>query len=563
MAPSPVRYLSDDALQQGANARCENYWCAYLPDIADQMGLTADPVSRDDLVSSLPDTRVLILPDLPPGYLTVLEADGLKHWVERGGILIGIATEGLDDLFGIQTLAGIGQPEDPWSYSAMLRLTDPEMARNLYSPDTLDAPLLVVSPARVIAAQGRELARLLSIEGDDLAAPAVALRDVQEGKACYFAFNLCQTLWCLHHGRPISTDRDGDGWLRMSDAIIIRPHRIDVPYADLLLFLLRNVVALADVWFKHPLPATPAGTVADAVFHWGGDDEGDATGIQQEASDFMRSRNLPYHVNIMPHPGGEFGLSPEGFAHLKANGHETSLHVNMIEGFEHPNYFTEEDVRSQVRRYREVFGETPICTVFHCCTWHGSTEPAEWLAAEGIAADNCRIHAGSPPANPVNLLGYSFGTAFPFWYRSDWRQGNRRIDFLSLQVNAYETGYDGEGTATTWQHRAIRDAAFWQLTMNMFHHPLYLARFPQAQEAIDEFLRVVAKMCPGAIQMGNDELTLWWRARSAARLDEGEQGEPLLRAEGEAWRDGYVVMRRDPHGEAGPGGGWEYRVLRG
>jgi hypothetical protein len=43
----------------------------------------------------------------------------------------------------------------------------------------------------------------------------------------------------------------------------------------------------------------------------------------------------------------------------------------------------------------------------------------------------------------VNFLGFSFGTAFPFWFHDDWRGRNRRIDFLEQPVAAYECGYVG------------------------------------------------------------------------------------------------------------------------
>lgn len=232
MSPCSVRYLSDPLLHQSANARGENYWYAYIQDILETVGVTAAPIGRGDLGGrALEGVRVLILPGTPAGYLTAECVAELRSWVEGGGILIGLATEGLDGLFGIEAAGHIQQPLDPWTYTATCVLTDPELARPLYSPETLDAPLLCFSPVRLVHGGGRELARLRSIGGEDLGHPAVALHELGDGLACYFAFDLCQTIWVLHQGRPIDADHDGDGYFRMSDAIVIRPFRIDVPYA--------------------------------------------------------------------------------------------------------------------------------------------------------------------------------------------------------------------------------------------------------------------------------------------------------------------------------------------
>jgi len=52
----------------------------------------------------------------------------------------------------------------------------------------------------------------------------------------------------------------------------------------------------------------PDGGIPDALFHYGGDDEGDPDN-QLAAADIMKELGLSYHVNIMPHPDGQFALS--------------------------------------------------------------------------------------------------------------------------------------------------------------------------------------------------------------------------------------------------------------
>jgi len=51
--------------------------------------------------------------------------------------------------------------------------------------------------------------------------------------------------------------------------------------------------------------------------------------VQVSASDFMKSRGLPYHINLMP-LNGRFAISRAEFRHMRANGHELSLHYNFM-----------------------------------------------------------------------------------------------------------------------------------------------------------------------------------------------------------------------------------------
>jgi len=261
----------------------------------------------------------------------------------------------------------------------------------------------------------------------------------------------------------------------------------------------------------------------------------------------------------MPRPDGTFSVTKEQFDHIQANGHDTSLHFNYIQAHEHPYAFTREDIQQQVGWYEEAFGQTPVCTVFHWTLWHSWSEPAEWMAECGIQADNSRIHTGSPPLNPTNLVGYSFGTAFPFWYRSDWRSENRRVDFISEQIAAYECGYmAGKGTEFSQLHRAIRDAAYWHLTTDFFFHPINVANYPECREAVVECLRYTRELGLDVVHMGNDELNDWWRARSATRIEQTARGP---RADC-PWPGGCIVMRRDERGVEELGGKWRYDIVK-
>ncbi len=548
MATLKAAIYWDDDLRALANAAGANYWHVYTREICEQMGLCPVQLPRRDLNSEgLGELKVLILPDLSGKYLSVGEKSALRQWVHAGGLLIGLATEGLGDLFGIAVDGEIPQSDDCYSLSAALRFTDPNLARPLLPPGEEDAPIPIAAPARLLRASAdcRELARLVSLAGRDLRRPAVTLRSVGKGQALYFAFHLAQSIWVMHHGRPILDDYDGDGKLRSSDAMILRPFPTSLPYADLLVMLLRNAIGHCGLPFIHALPPLPeTGEVPDALFHWGGDDEALA-GQQLPASEFMRELGLPYHINIMARPGEGFSLTKAEYEQLKANGHEPSLHFNFIDGVEHPYSFTRQDIQKQVDEYVASFGELPVCTVFHWTVWNLWSEPAEWMASCGLLGDNSHVHQPCPPSNPINIVGFGFGTSYPYHYYHDWRKENDRIRFLELPITAYECGY--------WQHteeldlkplhRAIDLARYWHLTMNMFYHPVLIYQFPQCREAIKAGLNYMRRLGLRPLHMGNDRLTRWWLARSESSiLDAALDADGRRMTVHSEWPEGMVVQ---------------------
>ena len=74
--------------------------------------------------------------------------------------------------------------------------------------------------------------------------------------------------------------------------------------------------------------------------------------------------------------------------------------------------------------------------------------------------------------------------------------------------------------------RQVLDIALhYQLTVNMFYHPVYIARSPACREAIDELLRLIEERGVNAAHMGNDALYDWWEARSRSFVAEWEAKE--------------------------------------
>ncbi len=536
-------YLWDESLLEAANARGENYWFAWAHDLFESIGAQAVALPPEALhnPAALAHLSTLALPGLHADYLTDDQRQALAEWVHAGGLLIGMATEGLDEIFGVDSdgrIAGLG----PWEISAALRFTDGDLATPLYHPDMPDQEMLTVGDVRLVTLDGADqIAALNDTEGVSLGRPAITLRRVGEGYACLFTFDLAHTVWAIQQGRPIERDWVPDGYLRSSDGMIVGDRDPAVPFTDLLVNLLRNIVALTGQPMIHQLPALDGGC-ADALFFWGGDDEALA-GAQMVASDFMAERGLPYQVNIMPRDG-QFTVSTEEFARMRENRTEPSLHLNFIDDYEHPLHFTREDLQAQVRLYREVYGETPVCTVFHYLLWCGWTEPAQWLREEGVLADNSRFCSNVPAINPLNLCGYAYGTSLPFFFRLGPDAANERLDFIAQPINAYESGYDREANqlAVEPMYRAIDNAAFWHATCNMFYHPVCINAYSSCRDAIDEALRYIDERGIRAVHMSNAEITFWWRARSAATISHAREEAASVSFAIECdWDTGYVA----------------------
>jgi hypothetical protein len=517
----PVGYLYDPDSHAAANARGENYWFAYAEEIFRQLGVDARAVDvrkGSDLSEALVDLRVLVVGDSHSAE-TSGAADQIARWVEDGGTLIGFAAEGLDEVFGNGFHSVTPQRDGGFAMTALMRLQPHALTTAVYSPFFVDQPLPVLGPVRKVVAAGSEpLAILLSLREAETVFPAVTHRQVGAGHAFYFAFDLAQTMWVLHKGRPIDGDYDLDGYLRLSDAMVTGGLRQDVPYADEMLFLLQNMMHGAGVPLVHQVPPLE-GEVADLAVFFGGDDEGLTDGSQVLASDFMKSRGLPYHINIMPDAAGKFGLTVEEFRHIVANGHEPSLHYNFIDGFDHPTGFTQEDVQRQHDWFVQTFGHEPVASVNHWCRWTGWAEPAKWLAAAGGRADNSLIGVSSPPLNPVNNIGFAFGTAFPHYYYDDWRGENKWIDFLSEPIMCYEVGYFGNDVDPDKTHLAVDLAAYYHFTADFFHHPIYFAAAEGCAKAVDELLRYVGERKLRVVFMGCDGLWAWWDARRRSSVD--------------------------------------------
>ncbi|MEW6753934.1 MAG: hypothetical protein AB1505_23580 [Candidatus Latescibacterota bacterium] len=555
-----VCYAQDPRLQEAANAQGCNCWYTYVAEVLSRMGADAQPLplSACGSAGALARAGVLVLgnfaaPDLPEGA-----GRALGEWVAGGGVLIGLATEGLDDLFGVTGLGGLPQVPDPFSISAYWDLLPSPVTAGCRAAVDPDQPLIVLAPARRLrCTHAAPLARLLlpdpQAPGDgrrarDSGLPAVTGRRMGAGHAFYFAFDAAQTLWVLQQGRPVDRDWDGDGYLRRTDASVVADNSRGVPYADAVHFLLENMVGRLPVPLVDPIPPRQ-GRPAPALLYFGGDDEC-TPGIQVPASDFMAARGLPYHLNLMPGEG-RFALSPQEQAQVEANGHELALHYDFTTGYQHPCGFARQDVLAQARLFRARFGRDCVCSVNHAVRWVGWAEPGRWMREAGGRADNSFFGWTSPPTNPVNTLGFVHGSAFPRRLWDDAEHGNAPLDFLEIPITGYELGYEGESFLPERVSQALDLALAHHLTLEFFYHPVYIARYPACRRAIDELVRLLGLLETPPVLMGPDQVCRWWEARSRARLTGAlRRGQEVRFAAACDWPEGFVV--RVPVGQELP-----------
>jgi hypothetical protein len=547
-----VRYAFDPRLREEAHAAGRNYWYAYVEEILSRLGVSARPVPLNRCADpgTLAETGVLVLgdfraSDLPSGTATVL-----SRWVTDGGVLIGFATGGLDELFGVADQGNADRAEDPFAVTGYFDLRPAPVTRDCRAPVEPDQRLLIVSPIRRLRlAGGVELGRLYRPHPEhplsgasaiDAQSPAVVQRSLGSGRAFYFGFNVAQTMWAIQQGRPIDRDYDGDGYLRVSDACVIGDNSRAVPYTDALHFLLANMIAHRPVPMIDPIPPRE-GRAAPCLFTFGGDDECEA-GHPLAASEFMAARGLPYHINAMPDTKGRFAITPGDQARIEANGHEIALHYNFMDGFAHPGGFTRDDVRRQAGLFRERFGRDSVCGVTHWLRWCGWAEPARWMRECGNLADNSYIGSTSPPLNPVNTIGFAFGSAYPRFVWDDASHGNARLDFVELPIVAYEAGYEEHRVCPDRIRAAVDLAVQYRLTLDFFFHPVYVATSPACQAGIDELVRLMRQMPVPPVLMGPDRIAHWWRARTEATIDHAAEcdGDVVFDAEC-AYGDGVVI----------------------
>ncbi len=223
---TPVAYLVCESSQTNKNRTGENYWDAYWKEIFSQLGYTATRYnSLDNLCKNLSACRIIFLGETE---VNSCQKELLRSWVEKGGILVGSLTAGLDDLFGIISSELRYESYDTYTIQSLVAMKEQGFA---YLPEAAGKSftLPVISKFKLCNTEEdtTSLAFILeyssfSVSGRDLSdsgVPGFWQRNVGSGKAFYFPFSIPKTVCILHQGRPVNRDWDGDGYYRTGDGI--------------------------------------------------------------------------------------------------------------------------------------------------------------------------------------------------------------------------------------------------------------------------------------------------------------------------------------------------------
>ncbi len=530
-----IGYICDEALKQELNNNNRNYWDVYIGEINEQLGLCAAPhaLQKFEHEDAIKESTALFVGHQSGQRLTSTMKKNLHEWVKKGGLLIGFGIEGLDEVFGIETLRTVEQSQDDFSVSGYFDLGNHPLSQGIYSVIAPAQKLLIFSDIRAVVPDSSEqIAGLyLKEEGREEGA-AITINQVGKGLAVYFSFDVAKTFWVLHHGKPVYEGSEGPGnrwWIRSPQKTVIGDHSDKVGYADELLFLLQNIIALTKTPFIYQLP--PKGdTIPAALFHWAGDDEGDGKGIQLRASNWMKGKGLPYHINVMEVAGEEIPLTKEDAAAILKNGHELSCHYNFTiydgkqkeSDKDNPLMASEPEVERQAERFKNKFGLKPLAGANHCCIWYGGSEPAKWMKKVGGIANN---HYCSP-GHTFNgsSLNFGFGTSYPYYFYDDAKNGNKRIGFMEIPITGYELGHRASSLGDKMEvdlsevAMAVDVAATYHLIFNMFYHPVYIHEESGARKAIEEFLDTIAEKGIPVVHMGTNAVAEWWNKRRESRV---------------------------------------------
>ncbi|MBN1435466.1 MAG: hypothetical protein JW936_00175 [Sedimentisphaerales bacterium] len=542
-----LAYVFDAQLKSDLNEAGRNYWDVYLEELCRFLGVGGWAIGPE-AIADIADmgVRVLIVGRETGNLLDGDARDGVRRWVKDGGIVIGFGVTGLDDVFGISRGSVLEQKNDDYTISAHFDLRLHELTHEIHPMMFQDQRLLILSDVeRIETFAGVELAGLYDTNGNELGCPAMTWHEFGKGWAGYFAFDVAKTMWLLHQGKPIPAEvQQTPRYPRAYDLCVLGNNSRKIPYADELAFLVQNMIAQSGLPLVHQIPPKD-GKVADALFYWGGDEYTGPTELSLKASDWMKEKQLPYHINLQAenHP-----MTAQEYQHILDNGHEISEYYHMLEedgGAAYEGLYVR-----QSREFYERFGVWPITTVNCVLRWNGWADSARWMAKAGSKADNSfsghPITLDHPLANSP-FFGFGAGTAFPFNFYDDAAYGNEKIDMIEQPIVCYEIGHRGslldKATAASEDvHLPVEMAIKYHMTMNMFYHPVYIARYPLCRAAIEEILATIDRHDAKVVQMGNDALHHWWTARAQIKIaDVSVEADCLKFACDCNYEDGTVI----------------------
>jgi hypothetical protein len=538
-----IAYVKNVPLMLESHAKKINYWEMYIEEILHEIGADFEPIDA----SAIGDGGILhpysaVIVGAQSGQRLDQNArHELARYTEDGGLLIGFMTKGLDELFGIETF-GKRSESDPYEVSAYFEFFPHYLTRNIHPHTFIEQKLLVFSDIAYARCEDAEqIACLYDDTKDDNAYTAVSWRAFGNGHSAYFAFDVPKTVWVLHQGRPLYTEKQNQFFPRPSDGYVLGNNSGKVPYADEIVYILQNMLAEAGEAFVYTLPPCK-NEVPDAAIIWGGDEYFGPTRWSLFASDFMKSLDLPYHINIESenHP-----MTKDEFEHItRINGHEISLYILLDD----QDHISAERIKEQRDCLVERFGIEPGCCLFNVVRWYGWAEPARYLFESGGTSVHSKLPGSKNLEHPLaNAPAFAMmaGTANPFHYYDNAEYENAFIPCVEIPVVGYELGHNGsvgvmievnrDGNehlgANTAQyhpgdnqsmnyddvHLPIDMAIKYHTLSHFFYHPTYIEECPNAREAIRHILSYISFLKAKIYHMANNQAANWWNERRGAK----------------------------------------------
>jgi hypothetical protein len=504
-------YIIDEELKMLTNSNKQNYWDLYLEEVCTLLGNNGRAVDIHNINESILSTSDVVF----IGNINIKDPsikETLRKWAEEGGCLVGFMTIGLEDVFDIKSHTVKKQPNlfEPCTYIDIESNVpgDGNGSRKISIPVYSDI---------LLTRFNNEHKHIASFIHEGASYGATTEINAGKGKAVYFSFSLPQSIWIINQGKPVPDEGEeylntGVYYCKTITKCILSSKDFSIPVCDELIYTLWNIISTFTPSVDPIMPKE--GEICDALFYWGGDDEF-IRGKQKKSSEWMKSKGLPYHINLICR-NGEFAVDQKDIDVIKSNGHEISLHPDFISDNKPPFLPNKKELHRQIDYFIERFGYPPNTSVFHYTVWRGGSETAEWMAEKGMKGDNSFI----TPYCDKNGVLYGFGTGYPFFFYKGPEQGNERLDFIEQPITGFEMGYanlakkpeDDVIDEEALRHSidiTVKNRGF----LNCFYHTYRICDWKGAVNAINCILSYIEKKEYKILHVGNDRLTDWWFKR--------------------------------------------------
>lgn len=470
-----VFYLHNQSVREARNSAGLDYTPAYIPALTAHMGVTATPISSEELGTLAPDDILLV-----------------------GG-------ERLDTLPACRViLMGAGLCQDVTPAVRVQKVFAHYINKN-------GLALALFAPVNAPQIDGEVLAVAKDAEGNEL--PALVRKD----NVWEFCFDLSASVWFSADGYVPSEPSNYFFIRRTPDQRPLPDGESKAePFSDHLTEELEAILRGLGVPTIYRLPPMEDGTLPDFVFHMSGDDDCTSADFNLHATLTAEEYGFPYHINAMP-LAGNFIFDRAIYEELVAHGCELALHLDYTCA-----PYTFETTKAESDSFKEAFGVATRTNTNHCLIQGGTTaERMRWLSECGIIADNGFFGDFDPDnINAFSLRNFGFGSAFPRFSLDDAAHGNAPLLCLQVPINYYEPRMYGEDASPDTVLGYLDGCAENGRIAQYFIHPHYLeyssTERPAVLRVLDLTNRHIAEKGYKVLRTTTDRISTFWHTRAAA-----------------------------------------------